>query len=275
VQQIIFFFIRNKNFLLFGVLFLVSLALTIRSHSFHSTKFTSSANFLSGGIYSAKSNVTGYFGLREENQKLLDENKYLRKLLTNPKDLSEIKILDSSDAPTKFNFITAKVINNTYSKTKNLLTIEKGLNDGINIDMGVITTNGIVGIVNSTSKNYATVQSVLNTNSQINARLKNSNHFGSLVWNTKNPNIVQLTDINRLAPVKIGDSIITDGKSTIFPEGLPIGTIKIFELGKNDSYNLDIQLFNDMTNLKHVYIIENTEAEEIKTLEKEGEDEQQ
>ncbi len=275
MQQIIFFFIRNKNFLLFGVLFLVSLALTIRSHSFHSTKFTSSANFLSGGIYSAKSNVTGYFGLREENQKLLDENKYLRKLLTNPKDLSEIKILDSSDAPTKFNFITAKVINNTYSKTKNLLTIEKGLNDGINIDMGVITTNGIVGIVNSTSKNYATVQSVLNTNSQINARLKNSNHFGSLVWNTKNPNIVQLTDINRLAPVKIGDSIITDGKSTIFPEGLPIGTIKIFELGKNDSYNLDIQLFNDMTNLKHVYIIENTEAEEIKTLEKEGEDEQQ
>lgn len=274
MQQIIFFFIRNKNFLLFGILFLISLALTIRSHSFHSTKFTSSANFLSGGIYSAKTGVTGYFGLKEENQKLLDENKNLRKLLVNQQNSSQIKNEDSADAPTKFNFITAKVINNTYSKTKNLLTIEKGSSNGINIDMGVITTNGIVGIVNSTSKNYATIQSVLNTNSQINARLKNSNHFGSLVWNTKNPNIVQLTDVNRLAPVKVGDSIITDGKSTIFPEGLPIGTIKTFELGENDSYNLNIQLFNDMTNLKHVYIIENTEAEEIKTLEKEGEDEQ-
>lgn len=273
MQQIIFFFLRNKNFLLFSVLFLVSLALTIRSHSFHSAKFTSSANFLSGGIYSAKSGVSGYFGLKEENQKLIDENMHLRSLLSNKEDISEVKTQDSSDT-SKYNFLSAKVINNTYSKTKNLLTIKKGSNDGIAIDMGVITSNGIVGIVNHVSKNYATVQSVLNTNSQINARLKNSNHFGSLVWNTKNPNIVQLTDVNRLAPVKVGDSIITDGKSTIFPEGLPIGTIKTFELGENDSFNLNIQLFNDMTNLKHVYIIENTEAGEIKTLEKEGADEQ-
>ncbi len=274
MQQIIFFFIRNKNFLLFSVLFLIAVTLTIRSHSFHTTKFTSSANFLSGGIYSAKSGVTEYFGLKEENQKLIDENKNLRKLLTNQKDFSEGNKLDSNNIVMKYNFIAAQVINNTYSKTKNLLTIKKGSKDGIHIDMGVITSSGIVGIVNNVSKNYATIQSILNTNSEINARIKNSNHFGSLVWDTKNPNIVQLTEVNRLAPVKVGDSIITDGKSTIFPEGLPIGVIKTFELGENDSYNLDIQLFNDMTNLKHVYIIENTEAQEIKSLEKEGEDEQ-
>ena len=273
MQQIIFFFLRNKNFLLFAALFIISIRLTIQSHSFHSSKFTSSANFLSGGVYSAKNNITGYFGLKEENQTLIDENKNLRTLLSNQEYLSETT-QDTSSTISKFNYISAKVINNTYSKTKNLLTLEKGFKDGIEIDMGVITSNGIVGIVNKVSKNYATVQSILNTNSQINARLKNSNHFGSLVWNTKNPNIVQLTDVNRLAPVKIGDSIVTDGKSTIFPLGIPIGAISAFELGENDSYNLDILLFNDMTNLKHVYIIENNEAEEIKTLEKGGADEQ-
>jgi len=273
VQQIIFFFIRNKNFLLFSILFVISLALTIQSHSFHTTRFTSSANFLSGGVYSAKSNVTGYFGLKIENQELIDENTHLRSLLAKYSAIPKEIKLDSSDTSAKYIFVSAMVINNNYSKTKNLLTIKKGSIDGIGIDMGVITSNGIVGIVNNVSKNYATVQSILNTNSQINARIKNSDHFGSLVWNTKNPNVVQLTEVNRLAPVKIGDSIITDGKSTIFPEGIPIGTIQSFELGENDSYNLDIQLFNDMTSLKHVYIIENTEAEEIKMLEKEGEDE--
>ena len=274
MQQILFFFIRNKNFLLFGVLFLIAFALTIRSNSFHATKFTSSANFLSGGIYSVKSDITGYFDLKNENQILLNENVFLRKELEEYRNVAGKVLKDSINLPSKYKFVLAKVINNNYSKTKNLITLKKGSVNGIKIDMGVMTSNGIVGIVNNVSKNYATVQSILNTNSQINARLKNSNHFGSLIWNTKMPNIVQLIDVNRLAPVKMGDTIITDGKSTIFPEGLLIGTIQNYELGENDSYNLDVQLFNDMTNLKHVYVIENNHAQEIKLLEKGRVDEQ-
>lgn len=274
MQQILFFFIRNKNFLLFAVLFLFSLVLTVNSHSFHSTKFMSSANFLSGGIFTFKSNINTYFGLEEENQKLIQENVFLRKELEAFKMNAAGKTLDSATLPSKYSFIAAQVINNSYSKTKNILTIQKGSIDSVTIDMGVITSNGIVGIVNNVSKNYATVQSILNTNSQINARVKNSDHFGSLTWDTKAPNVAQLKDVNRLATVKVGDTIITDGKSTIFPEGLLIGTIKAYELGENDSYNLDIQLFADMTNLKHVYVIDNKESEEIRLLEKESEDEQ-
>jgi rod shape-determining protein MreC len=273
MQQIIFFFIRNKNFILFGLLFLISVSLTIKSHYFHTAKFISSANFISGGIYTAKSNITGYLGLKEENKNLINENVQLRKLLEMRKDNSDLAI-DSSLLPVNYKFVAAQVINNTYSKTKNLLTLKKGSSDGLQIDMGVITSQGIVGIINKVSKNYATVQSILNTNSQINAGLKNSGHFGSLIWNTKEPNVVQLIEVNRLAPVKVGDTVVTDGKSTIFPEGLLIGTIKSFALGENDSYILDIQLFNDMTNLKHVYLITNNDALEIKELEKEGEDEQ-
>jgi rod shape-determining protein MreC len=274
MQQILFFFVRNKNFLLFSVLFLFAFALTIQSNSYHTARFTSSANFFSGTIYTMKSNAVDYFSLEHENIKLLNENIILRKQLEVFKNSSEIIRKDSNNLSAKYEFISASVINNSYSKTKNLLTIKKGSNDGVKIDMGVITSNGIVGIVNNVSENYATIQSLLNTNSQINARLKNSNHFGSIKWNTEATNVVQLTDVNRLAPVKIGDTIITDGKSTIFPEGLPIGAVKKYELGENDSYNLDIMLFNDMTNLKHVYLIRNNDAQEIKELEKEGEDEQ-
>jgi len=169
--------------------------------------------------------------------------------------------------------VTAKVINNSYSKSKNILTINKGSQKDIAIDMGVISSNGLVGIIKNTSNNYATVQSILNTNSQINAKLIKSNHFGTLVWNTNNPNIVQLIDIPRLAPIAIGDTIITGGKSTIFPEGILVGSINDFLLNKDDnSYTLNVKLFNDMTSLKNVYIIKNIDADEITILEKETDD---
>jgi len=270
MQQILFFFIRNKNFLLFVFLFFISLALTIQSHSFHKNKFLNSANYFSGGIYSIKSNITGYFELRRENNLLTEENAILRKQLESYRSLSVNKDIDTTALYSKFQFVTAKVINNSFYKSKNFLTINKGSQKGIDIDMGVISSKGLIGIIKNTSENYATVQSILNTKSQINTKLKNSNHFGSLVWDTNNPNIVQLIDIPRLAPIKVGDTIITGGKSTIFPEGILVGTIYDFNLNDDkNSYTLNIKLFNDMTNLEHVYIIENRHAEEIQSLEKE------
>lgn len=110
--------------------------------------------------------------------------------------------------------------------------------------------------------------SILNSNSRINAQLKKTNHFGSLVWNGKDPNVIQLTDVPRQAPVQVGDTIITGGRSLIFPQGVLIGEVAEFTLDQNESYyTLHIKLFNDMTNIGHVYIIENENKEEIKALE--------
>ena len=273
MQQILFFLIRNKNFLLFLFLFFISFALTIQSHSFHKNKFINSANFFSGGVYSIKTNITNYFNLKEENNLLLEENARLRMQLDSNTKLSTIHNTDSTLAYSKFQFETARVINNTYSKSKNILTIDKGSEMNIALDMGVISSKGLIGIVKNTSANYATVQSILNINSQINAKLKNSNHFGTLTWNTEDPNIVQLIDIPRLAPIIVGDTIITGGKSTIFPEGVLVGTILSSNLNEDkNSYTLNIKVFNDMTSLKHVYIINNKDADEIKLLEKESDD---
>ena len=276
MQQIIFFFIRNKNFLLFALLFFISLVLTVRTHSFHESKFLSSANFVSGSVYSIKSSITGYFDLALENNKLAEENMRLREQLEGYKSNTLIDGIENSSIGGRYSYFGAKVINNSYSKTKNLITIDKGTNDGIQNELGVITTNGIVGIVNRTSRNYATVQSLLNANSQISAKLKKSNAFGFLVWKGGNPNRVQLTDVPRLAHILVGDTIVTDGKSTIFPRGILVGTIVDYDLSEaDDYYTLEIELFNDMTNLNHVYVIENRHSQEILQLENEDLDAEQ
>ena len=268
MQQIINFLIRNKNNILFLLLLTFSLFLTIQSHSYQKSKFISSANFLSGGIYSWTSNINTYFNLEQYNLRLLEENERLRTRLATYEDTLAIEpFTDTSAIGSDYIFRASEVINNNYAKTDNYLTLKTGARDGIKRDMGVITSKGIVGIVENVSPNYSTVISILNSNSRINAQLKKSNHFGTLVWNGQDPNIVQLIDVPSIAPLAEGDTIITGGRSLIFPKGIPIGSVQNFSLDQSESYyQIDIQLFNDMTNIGYVYIIENTQQEEIRKL---------
>ncbi|MFO7721166.1 MAG: rod shape-determining protein MreC [Gillisia sp.] len=269
MQQIFNFLIRNKNNILFLLLLGISLFLTIQSHSFHKSKFISSANFITGGIYNWANNIQTYFHLEDYNKRLVEENKYLRSKLTNIQDtISEEKFLDSISYKGIYQIKTAAVVNNNYSKTNNYITLNIGENSGITTEQGVITSQGIVGIIDKVSTKYSRVISILNSNSRINAQLKKTNHFGSLVWDGKDPNIVQLVDVPRQAPVKRGDTIITGGRSLIFPEGIPIGNITDFKLDVSESYyTINIRLFNDMTNIGYVYIIENKDKAEVKALE--------
>lgn len=268
MQQIINFLIRYKILLLYLLFLLVSLGLTIQTHSYHQSKFLNSANFVSGKLFESAKNTSSYFELREKNQKLLEENQRLRSLLYNaPADT----IAQPKDSVlSKYRVFKGEVINNNYAGLRNYITINKGRKDGIAQDMGVVSDLGILGIVENTSANYATVQSILNEKSNINAKIKNSNHFGSLVWNGSGYRTVQLIDIPRLVELTIGDTIVTGAMSSIFPENIPIGTIAKFDLDKSKSfYAIDVALFNDMTNLDHIYVIDDLEKVEKLELENE------
>jgi len=265
MQQIINFVLRYKNFLLYALLLLVALSITIQSHSYHKSKFFNSANSFSGGVYQTSFNITSYFDLNEENEQLLEENLRLRNLLFNQKKTADTIITDST---LNYTISTAQIIKNSYARSMNYITINKGTNHDIGQDMGVITTQGIIGIVENTSENFSMIQSILNTKSTVNAKIKNTAYFGSLIWNTEDTNIVQLTDVPRLVKLHVGDTIVTGAMSSIFPENIPIGTIKNFDLNSSKSYyNININLFNDMTNIKNVYIINNIKREEILELE--------
>ncbi|MEM1002514.1 MAG: rod shape-determining protein MreC, partial [Bacteroidota bacterium] len=191
MQQIINFVIRNKNFLLFLLLIAVSVILTIQSHSYHKSQFINSANRLTGGTYGVFSSISQYFGLKSENQRLIKENERLKEQLFNRSssiDLASQSVLLDSN----YTVLSARIVKNSYSSNYNFITINKGIKDSIGEDNGVITDKGIVGIVDYTSSKYSRVISILNKNSRINAQLKNSNHFGSLIWDGGSPNTVKL-----------------------------------------------------------------------------------
>ncbi|RIV44224.1 rod shape-determining protein MreC [Flagellimonas pelagia] len=265
MQRIINFILRYRNAFLYSFLALISLVMTVRSHSYHQSKFFNSSKWLSGSIYGMGADISSYFGLREENQRLVQENERLRRMLFNTQ-FDTIPSLDSTYV--EYGVLSAKLIKNSFSSPRNYLTIDKGRNDGVKQDMGVITTKGILGIIENVSNNFSTVQSVLNTKSNINAKIKGTNYFGSLIWDTEDYTTAQLVDIPRLVPLVVGDTIVTGGMSSIFPENIPIGIIKKYDLNASRSfYNIDVELFNDMANIKNVYLIENRNKKEIEELE--------
>ena len=269
MQQIFNFIFKNSNRLLFLLLLLVSLVLTIQSHSFHRSKVISSANFLSGGVYERINRISEYLNLQTQNEILATENASLKSLLFNIKDSTLVPKIDSIKGVDKVNIIVSKVIHNSYDAHENYLTLNSGSLQGVKPDMGVINSLGIVGIIDNTSPRYATIISVLNTNFRLNAKIKKSNHFGSLGWNGKSTGFAQLTDIPRLAAIRKGDTIVTGGQSLIFPENINIGIVdKIYIDNQTNYYTLDVKLFNDMTNLGHVYILKSKDNEEITNLEK-------
>lgn len=270
MQQILSFFFKNKHFLVFLLLQLIAVIFTIQSHSYHRSKFVNSANFITGGIYNKINNIKEFIHLKKENARLAEENVEL-KILLNLQGITDstvsTTVIDTTKYYQKYSYIAAKIINNEYRKSNNYLTLNRGSSNGIKSDMGVVNSKGIVGITKSTSKNYSTVLSVLNVNYQINVRLVRSDHFGSLSWDNKDYRTVQLLYLPIQASIKIGDTLITGGKSTIFPEGIAVGTIKSFETNNNNYENISVTLFNDMSALSYVEIINNLDKKEITDLE--------
>lgn len=269
MQQIINYIIKNSTRLLFLLFLGIALFLTIQSHSFHRSRAISSANFLTGNMYEKLNNFNEYLNLKNENEILAKENAYLKNIIYNQQDsISREKVIKIDSSLSKFNVIQSKVIKNLFNRPENYLTINSGSKQGIKPFMGVINSGGLIGIVDVVSDNFSTVISILNIKSEINAKLKNTNHFGTLKWNAKSTGFVQLLDVPRLAKVHQGDTIVSGAQSTIFPEGILIGTIdKVYTDNKTNYFTIDVKLFNDMTNIGHVYIIENKSRAEILELE--------
>ncbi|MDO5105499.1 rod shape-determining protein MreC [Capnocytophaga sp.] len=272
MQQIILFFIRKRNFFVFLLLFSFSIFLVVKDNYYPQSKYINSANAVSGNLYDFSNHWVQYFHLRTENNLLSEENQRLHKqIFALEEKLKQNTIVTDSLSLSEgavYHVGRANVIDNSYLLKKNYLTIDKGEKDGVKQDMGVISPQGIVGIVESTSGRFATVQSVLNTKSSLNAMVKKTGHFGSLKWNGQELNIVQLVDIPNIAPVQKGDTIVTGGMSSIFPKGIPVGRVLNISRSKMDnSLVVDVKLFTDMSNVNHIYLVENKDKEEIDNLE--------
>ncbi len=269
MQQIVNFILKYKYFLFFLLLEIIAISFTIQNHSYHNSAFSNSANFLSGGIHKRVNRFKEYGDLRKHNDQLLQENAHLKNILAQElrtSDSSLIQVIDTIKYFQKYRYTTAKVIENQYQKKYNYLTIDKGIRHGLTSEMGVANSKGIIGITTNLSNGYTTVLSILNENAKINVKLSKSPHFGTLEWNGQNYNVLQLTDLPIQANIKVGDTLITGGRSVIFPEGIPVGTVRNFKVENNDYSEIDIKLFNDMSAIGPVYIISNIDKKEIEQL---------
>lgn len=272
MQQLINFIQKYRYFLFFLFLEFIAFQLIINNLSFHKSKFISSASSITGGFYNKINTISDYFQLDIENKELLNENLILRnkleKLSQNMDTVAVSKIFNKTKFSQRYSYFQGRVEKNQFRNNYNFLTINLGEKDSITPEMGVINSKGILGITENVLQSYSRVRSILNKNSKINAKLKNSNYFGTLTWDGLDYNITQLMDIPRQAKLKVGDTIITGGMSSIFPEGIPIGRVNNIVNELSIKRIINIQLFNDMSNLKNIYVVKDFDKQQLMNLEK-------
>ena len=269
MKSLLNFLYKYNHLLLFIIIEILCISFIIKYNNYHRVIFTNSSNAISGFVYDKSNKIENYFKLQIINDQLASENAKLRNQL---RLIKESDIFLKAVVPIDSNItraIPARVINNSVNKHDNYLTLNKGFKDGVRPDMGVISADGIVGVVVNVSRNYSTVLSLLNERWSVNAKLLKSNYFGTLSWDGKNPRQAILSEIPYHVEINEGDTVVTSGFSTIFPEGINIGTTTLVEYNSGDNFKkIWIQLSVDFSNISYVEIIENKIFKERTDLEK-------
>ncbi|NTW31347.1 MAG: rod shape-determining protein MreC [Bacteroidetes bacterium] len=277
MRNFFLFLLKEHFFFLFFILEVFSFVLIIQNNYYQKSVFINSSNEFTGGVFKTFNDISQYFSLKDANRKLSEENarlmneakKYYFK--SNNNVFSQIDTLFHNDTlyVQQYEFVSAKVINNSINKRNNYLTINKGSNNGITKDMGVITSDGIVGIVMDVSPHFSSILSVLHKDSKISAKVKKNGHLGTVIWKGGAYRTAELIDIPTHVKPSIGDTIITSGNSTSFPEGINIGTILSYKIEKGDNfYNISIKLSTDFNNISYAYVIKNIMKGELDKINK-------
>ncbi len=251
---------RNNFTLLFLLLWTFCFYLIINNNKFQQVSVFNSTNKVVASILEVVNYVKEYINLKENNASLARENAGLRSMM--PESFYDNSVLRTAISDSVFSqkyvYITAGVVNNSINRRNNYLTLDKGAKHGVQKDMGVISSSGVVGIVQDVSDHYCTVMSVLHKNTRISTRFKNSSYFGSLIWDGANSTEGTLVEIAKHVKFNTGDTLVTTVYSTIFPEGIMVGVVKDSELKAGDNfYKINVRLSTNFANLSHVYIVDN------------------
>lgn len=264
MRSLLDFIVKHSYVFLFILLEILSLVLLFGFNDRQKEAFFTSANSISGTLLEWRSGVDQFFSIRKENARLVEENTRLRDMLY---EWADSQYVDQERAMSTGKVVAARVVDNSIRKDDNYVTINKGRRDGISPGMGVYNPDGVVGVVMVAGKRYSVVMPVLNGNSSISCKKKGTDSFGFLEWAGGNPYVAQLKDMPYHSAVELGDTIVTTGFSSVFPENIPVGTVAGVERSKN-GYTLKIQvnLACDLSNLGWVYVHTETCDEEIQDL---------
>jgi rod shape-determining protein MreC len=276
VRNIFLFIRRYFNFLFFVVLQIVALSFLFRYNKFHEAAFMGIANQTTGMVGARFNSIEYYFNLKRTNDSLVKENTDLRNsLLQNfdSPDTTQRVVADTIPYDTlghvrKYMWRPAKVVSNTSTLQNNYLTIERGLNQGVRKDMGVISSTGIVGTVVDVSANYAVVMSLLHRQSRVSAKMKKTGETGTIQWDGESPFFLTLINVPKSAAVAVGDSVITSQYSYLFPQGIMVGTVAaIIEDKTSNFYTMKVKPATNFSSIEYVTVAENLMKDEQKKLE--------
>ena len=240
----------------------------IQSSSFQRSKLIGLNRQITGYIYSKVDGTREYLSLKEANELLVEENTGLRNRL----DLISSR-LDSATVESevkgehRYYFVKSRIVHNSSYKQFNYLTLDKGKKHGVFRDMGVVSDQGLVGIVLESSASFATVIPVINMDFRLSAKIKSNNYAGILQWDGASPRFAVLNEIPFHVDLREGDTILTSGFSSIFPEGIEVGRIESYSLDRGNFYDIRVELFTNFQNLFYVNVIRNHRKEEQLNLE--------
>ena len=279
MRNLINFLLKYNYWFLFVILEVASFVLLFRFNNYQQSAYFTSANTVVGAVYEVSGGISSYFHLKSVNEDLLDRNMLLEEQINNlekalkERQLDSIAVNSIRKMPQKdYQLFKARVIKNSLNLADNYITLDKGSSSGIHSEMGVVDGNGIVGIVYETSPSYSVVISVLNSKSNISCKIVGSDYFGYLKWEHGDSRYAYLKDLPRHAEFNLGDTVVTSGYSTVFPEGVMVGTVDDMSDSHDGlSYLLKIKLATDFGKVSNVRVISRSGQEEQNMLEKEGE----
>lgn len=274
MRNLINFLLKYNYWFLFIILEVASFVLLFRFNRYQQSSYFTSANTVVGAVYEVSGGISSYFHLKSVNEDLLDRNMLLEQQITNLEKALKERQVDSVTVSSirqmpqnDYQLFKAHVIKNSLTQPDNYITLDKGSSSGIRPEMGVVD-DGIVGIVYETSPSYSVVISVLNSKSNISCKIIGSDYFGYLKWEHGDSRYAYLKDLPRHAEFNLGDTVVTSGFSTVFPEGIMVGTVDDMA-DSNDglSYLLKIKLATDFGKLSDVRVVARNGQEEQMKLE--------
>lgn len=272
MRSLLRYVLKNYAFLLFILLEVFAFTLIFSFNSYQKSRYLNSSNKMTASIYNSYSSVVNYFGLTAVNRQLAEENARLKTLLDNvPKytALNDSMLLAPEINDSLYRFVAARVINNSVNKQYNYITLNKGSRDGIKVDQGIINSDGVVGVITHVTESFSMGFSVLNKRWGVSARLKKSGTFGPLSWEGEDFRYANLNGIPFHVEIAIGDTVVTSSYSSVFPEGIMVGTIQSFEQPQGENYfKINIKLAVNFKAITYVDVIENLKKPELLRLEK-------
>ncbi len=262
------FIARYHLFLLFAVFQSVALVLTFSNRSYHRSWFWNTTQEGTATILEAYTAAEEYVHLRKTNRALAEENARLRGLVEDSKYIGTVKRGGRKDTLQQYTYTAAHVINISFHKRNNYITIDRGFLHGIKPGQGVICPTGVVGVVNQVSRHYSSVIPLLHSRTRLSGSMSKTKHFGSVIWQGGNHRRAQMLDVPRQANIQLGDWVVSDTRSAMFPSGLRIGKVAAFSLDpESQSYVVDVRLSVDFASLQMVYVIDNLLKKEQVRLE--------